>query len=175
MKGVKIIEDDKIGLKTAEKDDMEFLRNTKMMEGVEEEMGYRYPSNMKEMEDGFEKRSENESFIEFIITKNGKRAGQIAASLELEDGNAGFGLYINPDFQGEGVGTKASKMMIDYLFKNFPVKRIEASYLEGNIGSKRMQEKLGFKQGSRQREWIYHGGKYRDHISTRVLREEWEG
>ena len=145
-----------------------------MEPGVEEEMGFTYPMNIEQMKDMFESAFESEDRIYLLITFSGEKAGQTGAFLELEDARAGIWIYVKPEMQGKGIGTRATEMIIDYVFNNYPVEKIDGNYLEGNEGSRKMQEKAGFKEETRLREHVYHQGKYKDLIHTSILREEWE-
>ena len=169
-----VIGEGDIELLTVEKNDIQFFRDLRMTEGVEEEMGFRYPKNTEQTEEMFEKSLKSEEKILLLVSYRGRKAGQTGAHLDLKDGNASMWIFIHPDFQGEGVGTETTELLLRYLFDNFPINRVEASYAEGNKGSENMQESIGFKKGSIRKEYLYHRGEYRNLVTTSILREEWE-
>lgn len=66
-----------------------------------------------------------------------------------EDGNdieeAEIGYWIGSPFWGRGLVVEALKPIIEFSFNELKLNRLYISYDEGNIASKRVTEKLGFK------------------------------
>lgn len=62
------------------------------------------------------------------------------------------GWYIDPNYQGKGYATEASKAMVDYMFKEVEIEKISSSAVKENIGSCKIFEKLGFKKISEKKE-----------------------
>lgn len=168
------IKDGDLVLRPVEKEDLNFIRDTRMEPGVKEEMGFRKPVNLEQMEEGFENKMEDEDHLELLIVYGGERAGHLSVDLDLENGNADYGMFLHTDFQGEGLGTRVSKLVLDYIFNEFPVNRVDASYREGNKASEKMQQKLGFQEEARERDFIYLRGEHHDLIRTSLLLKEWE-
>lgn len=74
---------------------------------------------------------------------------------------------------GKGIGTRALRLWIDYLFKTHDVARIGLTTWSGNKRMMRVGEKLGMTLEGRMRKVRYYDGQYYDSIRMGVLREEW--
>ncbi|WMX17298.1 MULTISPECIES: GNAT family N-acetyltransferase [unclassified Aureispira] len=59
--------------------------------------------------------------------------------------NIELGYWIGEAYWGQGIVTEAVRYMISYAFEHFEVQRIYAGVFEGNIGSQRVLEKVGFR------------------------------
>ena len=77
--------------------------------------------------------------------------GPTAGSLALS-----IGISIRPDARGAGHGTRAQRMLADYLFVAFPVHRVEASTDVTNVAEQRALERAGFT-----REGVLRGAQWR--------------
>jgi len=53
---------------------------------------------------------------------------------------------INPDHWGKGYGTEAVGTVVTFLVEEMKIHKIRASIFAKNVGSKRVLEKVGFKQ-----------------------------
>ena len=61
------------------------------------------------------------------------------------EGSAELGFWIAEEFWNQGFVTEASKLLINHAFDDLDIKQIYATYRYGNIQSRRVLEKLGFK------------------------------
>lgn len=68
-----------------------------------------------------------------------------------------MGVIVAPGFRGQGVGTRAQRLLVEYLFTHTPVNRIEATTEITNLAEQRALEKAGFT-----REGVLRGGGFRD-------------
>lgn len=95
-----------------------------------------------------------------MITAGGDRAGLLSWR-KVPTSRVSYcwsmGIVVAPGFRGKGVGTRAQRLLVEYLFAHTPVNRIEASTELSNIGEQRALEKAGFT-----REGILRGGGFRD-------------
>ncbi len=168
------IEDGDLILRPVEKEDLKFIRDTRMTPGVREEMGFRKPANLEQMKEGFREAMEDEDHIELLVVYEDSRAGHLSIDLDLENGNADYGMFLHTDLHGEGLGTRVTELILDYVFSEFPVNRVDASYRKGNTASRKMQRKLGFQEEARERDFIHLRGEYHDLVRTSILRSEWK-
>ena len=58
--------------------------------------------------------------------------------------SAEMGYFIGEPFWGRGIASKGIKLMIDYIFNNFNIIRIEAGVFDFNKPSMRVLEKNDF-------------------------------
>lgn len=73
-----------------------------------------------------------------------------------------------------GLGTKALRLWVDYLFTNSSIHRIGLDTWSFNPRMMRVAEKLGFASEGAQREVLQWQGEWLDFVHYGMLREEWE-
>lgn len=83
---------------------------------------------------------------EFAIRVNDKLAGMLRVGSSL-------GIWIAPEFQGQGIGMRASVIGLSRYFMNPDNIGIDAVYLEGNHGSASLLAKLGFQEKASVTAW----------------------
>lgn len=77
---------------------------------------------------------------------------------------------LHPNFRGQGITTIAVKLLTNYAFKKYNLKRIEASCRTFNIASARVLEKAGFKLEGIHRKDVKKNGKYLDNMYWAKIR-----
>lgn len=70
--------------------------------------------------------------------------GEKQSRLPLRNSEAEIGYWVGEPYWGQGLTTEATKEIIRYSFENKQIDKLWCSYLEGNEGSKRVQDKCGF-------------------------------
>ena len=78
-----------------------------------------------------------------------RETGQFVLCTGATDkGNGVFevGYWVARDFRGRGLATEAAQAMIDYAFDTLSARQVYICHYEGNEGSRRVIEKLGFKK-----------------------------
>ena len=115
--------------------------------------------------------------IEAIEDSASKPIGSISlGSINPKDHNATFGIAIgDKDYWSKGCGTEAARLIINYGFEVLNLHRINSGAIAFNERSVRMHKSVGFKEEGRQREAIFKNGKFQDHVTFGMLREEWRG
>lgn len=73
----------------------------------------------------------------------------------------------------QGLGTEATRLMIDYGFNTLNLHRIQLHVFQDNKTAIRIYEKIGFKKEGVLREAMYHHGKYCDFLVMGCLKNEW--
>ena len=61
-----------------------------------------------------------------------------------DDDEYDFGYWLGKQFWGQGIIPEASRELIRYAFDECGIERIYCVYSDGNVKSRRVQEKLGF-------------------------------
>lgn len=84
--------------------------------------------------------------------------------------NIGIGLL--PSARGRGIGTRAQRRLVEYLFAHTQVNRIEADTETANIAEQRALEKAGFTREGVERGANYRAGAWRDMVLFSILRHE---
>lgn len=123
----------------------------------------------------------------FFASKDGLRWGVALKEDDTFIGSAGLhnwnreanyaeiGYDIAPQFWGEGYATEVAQVLVEFGFSNMKLNRIEADVVQGNIGSLRVLEKLGFKREGLLRQRLLKGGKYYDIYLYGLLRCDYTG
>ena len=73
---------------------------------------------------------------------------------------------------GKGIGKEASKLMLSYLFNQYPIRKCYAYCLEQHPATKKLFESLGFKKDGVLREHIYKDGSFKSLLIYSILKEE---
>jgi len=81
-----------------------------------------------------------------------------------------FGIVLRPEARGKGHGSRAQRLLADYLFLHTTVNRVEASTDIDNIAEQRSLEKAGFTREGVLRGWQWRQGAWRDMVLYSRLR-----
>jgi ribosomal-protein-serine acetyltransferase len=93
--------------------------------------------------------------------------------LEWANRSTCIGYWLAEPFQRRGIMTKACRTLVEYAFEDWHLNRIEIRCAVGNVKSRAIPERLGFKsEGTlREAEWLYD--HYVDHIVYGMLANDW--
>ncbi len=176
MSGAVFLEGEDIELRTIEEEDIEWMRDKINDPEIRNYLQFRYPQNIQQEKEFFENQvSGGEGQSHLIISQDGESKGMISLiGIDAESGNAEIGLWIDPDEQNKGLGTKASRLMIDYGFKELRLHRIHARVFDHNVRSKKIWKNLGFEEEGVLREVDFIDGEFRDLHIYGLLEDEWE-
>ena len=182
MPGARVASGERVTLRTAEEEDASFLQrayaNTEL----------RYPL-------GWDVKSRDEVTAEldgnlghdelFLVCLDGDDAGPgsperdevrrigVLVAGTSEHFRSGIGCWLVPAVHGEGYGTEAVSLLLDYLFRVYSQPAVYAKALPDNEAARGLLESLGFTQEGRARKEVFWDGKYQDSIMYSLLREEW--
>lgn len=114
------------------------------------------------------------------LKENGTAIGSIgimigiASNLNLSDTEGEIGYWIGVPFWGQGFIPEAVKELLRHGFEDLGLDKIWCGYFEGNIKSKRVQEKCGFiyHHTNKDIEWKLMGDVRTEHV-TCMDREDW--
>ncbi len=94
--------------------------------------------------------------------------------LDPEARSAEVGLALLPGpFRGRGIGRKAMECLLDYLFGDVGLHRLQARIHEENKPSLRLFDGLGFRREGVLREAALRDGVHRDLVLMSLLGREW--
>ncbi|HEU5353771.1 MAG TPA: GNAT family protein [Actinocrinis sp.] len=86
--------------------------------------------------------------------------------------NIGIGLMAKE--RGKGFGTRAQRLLVEYLFSYTQFHRIEAGTETTNLAEQRSLEKVGFTREGIIRGACFRAGRWRDMVSYSILRTDVE-
>ena len=122
-----------------------------------------------------ENNNKEASFVIVTLEKN-----QMIGTVSLEDINsinrtATLGIFIgDKNFRGNGYGTEAIRLLLDYGFNYMNLNNIKLDVMEFNERAIKCYEKCGFKEYGRRRKASFINGKYYDRIEMDILSEEFK-
>ncbi len=82
---------------------------------------------------------------------------------------ATLGYWMGEPYAGKGHMTRAARAACAYAFEKRGFHRIEAACLPTNEPSKRLLERVGFKQEGYARSYLNINGQWRDHLLYAML------
>ena len=80
----------------------------------------------------------------------------------------------NHDYWGQGYASEAYRLLLDYLFNERNINRVQAYVLESNVSSMKMHQKVGYKIEGTLRQSVYKNGKYQNQVLLSILKEEFQ-
>ena len=112
--------------------------------------------------------------LPLAITYDGRLAGQVTASNVVRGAfdSASVGYWVDGALAGRGVLPSALAMVVDHCLQAVGLHRIEANIRPENTASRRVVEKLGFRQEGLHLRYLFIDGGWRDHLSFAVTRED---
>lgn len=107
---------------------------------------------------------------DYAILRASDRAYVGDASLsDLDEDNQSMSFRIALIEFGQGYGTEATRLMLDYAFDVVGVHRVTLEVFDFNKRAQRVYEKCGFVREGVQREALYWDGQWHDTIDMAVL------
>jgi len=110
----------------------------------------------------------------FAITYQGKFAGQLTIGNivrgSFQSGYAGY--WVDGRLAGRGITPTALALAVDHAFGPAKLHRIEVNIRPENTASRRVVEKLGFREEGFATRFLYIDGAWRNHISYALTVED---
>jgi RimJ/RimL family protein N-acetyltransferase len=124
-------------------------------------------------------RTERNGQLIVELVADGRPIGTVGWHREMygpnpESSAFNFGIELIPEARGHGYGTEAQALLVDYLFDNTDVHRVEASTDVSNIAEQRSLEKAGLRREGVTRGAQFRAGAYHDLIVFALLRDDRE-
>lgn len=106
----------------------------------------------------------------------GKLVGAVRYNdIDWTNKSTSLGGWIDSSFEGQGLITKATRVLITYAFGELKLNRLEAHCHSENWRSRAMAEKLGFTQEAILREAEWRNDGFADVVIYGLLASEWKG
>ena len=112
--------------------------------------------------------------LPFSVDYDGAFVGQLNASNVIRGSlhSASLGYWVDQRVAGRGIMPTAVALVSDHCFWTVGLHRIEINIRPENTASRRVVEKLGFREEGVRRGFLHISGDWRDHISYALTREE---
>jgi [ribosomal protein S5]-alanine N-acetyltransferase len=113
----------------------------------------------------------------FVIEIDGSFAGQLnvggVARGFLQSAHLGY--WIDERFAGRGAMPTAVALVTDHCFGTVGLHRVEVNIRPENAASRRVVEKLGFRDEGVRLRFLHIAGEWRDHATYSLVREDVPG
>ncbi|MET8864135.1 GNAT family protein [Nonomuraea sp. NPDC004580] len=115
--------------------------------------------------------------LPWVVTYNGRFAGQLTVGAIVWGSarSAQVGYWIDGAVAGRGITPTALAMAVDHCFFTTGLHRLEANIRPENQASRRVVEKLGFREEGIRRRQLHIDGAWRDHICYALTVEDVPG
>ena len=110
------------------------------------------------------------------IWVDGALAGLVGlGNIQAESRSAMIGYWIGADYQGRGLVTDGVRVVLDYAFGERALNRVEITCPHDNLPSRRIPERLGFREEGTRRQNVWVHDQPHDEVIYGILASEWAG
>ncbi len=115
--------------------------------------------------------------VPWVVTYGGQFAGQLTVGSIVWGSarSAQVGYWVDEVYAGRGITPTALAMAMDHCFFVIGLHRIEATIRPENHASRRVVEKLGFREEGLRRRSLHIDGAWRDHLCYAMTAEDAAG
>jgi ribosomal-protein-alanine N-acetyltransferase len=112
--------------------------------------------------------------LPFVITVDGRFAGQlnVAGIVRGSMDSAHIGYWVDQRFAGRGVMPTAVALVVDHCLGPVGLHRIEVNIRPENVASRRVVEKLEFREEGVRERYLHIAGDWRDHVTYAFVRDD---
>ena len=116
----------------------------------------------------------NDATFTIYITGDWQPIGTVNLhQIHLQHRKANMGIMIGePALRGQGLGTEAVELILDYGFTALGLHSIWLTTHEFNIAGQKAYRRAGFRESGRRRQCRWHQGRYWDEIHMDILASE---
>jgi Acetyltransferases, including N-acetylases of ribosomal proteins len=110
-----------------------------------------------------------------LILLDGEIVGTIGFhNLDITNKHAAIGYWIDQHYEGKGIITRCTSALIEYLFSEVGLNRIQINCHVENRRSRAVPERLGFTLEGIQREVEFLNGNFCDWAVYSLIKSEWK-
>ena len=178
MPGPLFLEGERVALHVPGESDLPFVTKWRNHPDVRRWMPRSRPETPDDTEAFYEEfvKGENDSGVPLLVCVDGDPVGMVTLFLvEADSRRARMGAWLTPEAQGQGYGTEAASLLVEYAFEERGLRKLVANARADNDPSRAVIERLGFREEGRQREHYLIEGEYVDRVLYGLLRSEWDG
>ncbi len=135
---------------------------------------YDIPIEVEKTEDWFERNKFREDRYDAIIEADGIPCGTIGLlAIDKKNHKAEYYIAMGETFlKGKGISTEATKLVLNYAFKNLELNRVYLFTETENIIAQKLFEKVGFVREGCIKQDIISRGRYVDRFVYAILKKD---
>lgn len=108
------------------------------------------------------------------LKDSGKCIGCISLEVIPNHEKCNFGYVLNRNYWNRGYMTEALQAILNFVFDELEINRVEATHYEGNEGSGKVMEKCGLHKEGYAIQEVKIKGVFHDTIHYGITRTQWE-
>ncbi len=184
MSGPVFLSGDRVALRPPEREDLDAVQRWMNDPELWRPALDAFPMNGDLAEEFFETTLTTEDDVKLVVCVDDSdepvgmvslTAGQYGPTATDRARSMELAFHLDPDFHGEGYGSEAAELVVEYGFADLNLNRIQAEAGAFNDASMGLLESLGFQREGSRRDAAYYRGDYYDMVLYGLLREEWDG
>lgn len=160
-----------------EEDAQSFLDNTRDEE-IRYMTGTKSTFTLEQIQQHIRSCKNDSTRYDFAICLNDNDLliGELSISeIDHENAKAGFRISMfGMELTGKGYGSEAIKLVLQFVFEELNLNRLQLEVFSHNIKGIRAYEKTGFKKEGVLRDSLYYNGEFSDEIIMSFLKKEYE-
>ena len=165
---------EKIGLRVLEKEDLAFihkLNNNKDIMSFWFEESYQ---SMAGLQEAFDKQVHSKHERNFILEKHGEKLGLVQlVYIDYIHRKAEFTIMIDPEHQGHGYASIATRLAIDYAFCVLNLHKLYLFVDEVNEKASHIYKKVGFQVEATLKDEFFVNGKYHNAVIMSMFQRDY--
>lgn len=171
-----MFETSRLYIRLMEGRDIEFVRRLHNEESTLNKLTDPFHVSQEEQELWFNSLSKSRKSRRYILIE--KESDEICGIIRIDDldltnRSATVGADVDLRFRRQGLASEAYERIINYLFNDLGLHRLQLVTLITNDIALKLYQKLGFQQEGVIRESIYRNGEFNDLILMGLLQSEW--
>jgi UDP-4-amino-4,6-dideoxy-N-acetyl-beta-L-altrosamine N-acetyltransferase len=111
----------------------------------------------------------------FTIADEGRKVGVVSLTNIRKNFAASWAFYLDPDMpQGRGVGSQVELKVIDHVFYELHLHKLNCEVFVFNDKVIKMHEKFGFRREAYYRDFVIKNEQAYDVVGLALLKKDWE-
>lgn len=161
-----------VRLRPIEERDVDFLYSSNNRNFMGDWQCVKYVSHASYKKRYSEGGFNNDKMQVFVIEKNERRVGFLIADF-ISEYVVNIGVALDVVARGRGVCKAVLSLIVDHIFSNYIVERIEADTDAENESALMVLESFGFVREGVLRHRRFHHGIFHDSVFYSILRKDW--
>ncbi|WP_342512419.1 GNAT family protein [Sporosarcina sp. FSL K6-1522] len=170
-------ESERIYLRSLQESDAPMMLGITMEEEIRYMTGTKPHFTLEQIQAHINNLNNDSSRYDFAIClkENDQMIGELSIfDIDEEDKKAGFRISMSSiALTGKGYGTEAIQIVLQFVFEELQLNRLQLEVFSHNLRGIRAYEKVGFVKEGVLRESLYYNGHYSDEIIMAILKSDY--